>query len=111
MIRRTESGWLVDVQPGGRAGRRFRKTLPTKGEAERWQRWVIAQTERDPDWNPPERDRRRLSDLARRWHELHGVGLRDGAARLRLLLAGAAAMGDPVGSDLVTAYPAYRAPI
>jgi len=32
-IKKTSSGWLIDVQPGGRGFKRFRKTLPSKAEA------------------------------------------------------------------------------
>lgn len=109
MIRRTESGWLVDVQPGGRSGKRYRKTLSTKGEAERWQRWVIAQVERIPDWRPPERDQRRLSDLVQRWYDLHGVRLRSGARRRRKLQALVSALGDPFASAVTAqVFAEYR---
>ena len=33
-INKSSDGWLVDIQPGGRGGKRFRKTLPTKADPE-----------------------------------------------------------------------------
>ena len=32
-IKKTDAGWLVDIQPGGRGSKRYRKTFGTKGEA------------------------------------------------------------------------------
>jgi hypothetical protein len=30
MIRKTPSGWHVDIQPAGRGGKRYRKSVPGK---------------------------------------------------------------------------------
>ena len=35
--KKTTSGWLVDIQPGGRGGKRFRKTFKTLAEAKAWE--------------------------------------------------------------------------
>lgn len=95
-IKRTDSGWLVDIQPGGRGSKRYRKTFATKLEAQRWDRYMRAQVDRAPDWQPPERDRRRLSELVRIWYDGHGNQLRDGRRRRDALLRCVQAMGDPV---------------
>jgi hypothetical protein len=43
--------WSVDVMPGGRRGRRVRKTLRTKTEALAWERWVEDQHAKTLPWN------------------------------------------------------------
>lgn len=94
-ISKTASGWLVDIQPSGRSGKRFRKTHKTKAEALAWETWVKAQVQQSPEWQPTRRDGRRLSDLIDVWHKHHGIGLRAGentVSRLRLLCA---ALGNP----------------
>lgn len=85
MIRKLNGCWQVDVQPGGRVGRRIRKTFATHGEAERFQRYVMGQSVTTP-WNPPPADHRTFHDLVERWWELHGSTLRRGLERKRALL-------------------------
>lgn len=48
-----------------------------------------------PEWAPPKKDARKLSDLVDVWHQHHGSGLKDGAGRHRILLAMCEAMGNP----------------
>lgn len=50
-INKTDKGWRVDIQPGGRTGRRISKTLPTKGEALAWERWARVQHSQALPWN------------------------------------------------------------
>lgn len=95
-IKKTASGWQVDIQPGGRGSRRHRKTLPTKAEALAWKTWFKAQVQASPEWMPAKRDQRCLSELVELWHKHHGAGLRAGTdtvARLRHLCR---ALGNPV---------------
>lgn len=33
-LEKSATGWLVDEQPGGRGGKRFRETFKTKAQAE-----------------------------------------------------------------------------
>lgn len=96
MITRTPSGWRVDIQPGGRGCRRIRKTLATKGEAERFKAWALSQHSKGEPWNPDKPDTRRLSDLCQAWYTLHGHSLKDGGSRLRLLEQLSERLGDPV---------------
>ena len=99
-ISKSATGWIVDIQPNGRSGKRYRKTLPTKAEALAWETWVKAQVQQVPDWQPTRRDSRRLSDLIDVWHKHHGIGLRAGentVSRLRLLCA---ALGNPYADQL-----------
>ena len=35
-------GYLVDIRPQGREGKRIRKCFKTKSEAQQFERWVIA---------------------------------------------------------------------
>lgn len=98
-IKRVEGGWLVDIKPGGRSGRRVRKTFEKKADALEWERWVRAQTQETPSWTPPKKDPRRLSELIELWHRHHGVGLRSGEDTKRRLLALAQAVGDPLAEN------------
>ena len=109
-IKSVKSGWQVNVQPGGRSGKRIKKTLPTKAEAIAWERHVQAKVQETPEWTPPKKDARSLSDLVDIWHRHHGSGLRAGEDTHRRLLAMCAAMGNP-RSDLFTAdqFAEYRA--
>jgi integrase len=109
-ISKTTAGWRVDIQPGGRSGRRIKKTLPTKAEALAWEVWIKNQIQQSPEWQPARRDGRRLLELVELWHKHHGIGLRAGentASRLRLLCG---ALGNPYADKLKPEHFAeYRA--
>lgn len=109
-INKTPSGWLVDVQPGGRGFKRYRKTLPTKAEALAFDAWIKTKVTQAPEWSPAKRDLRKLSSLIDTWFEHHGVNLRAGKntySRLKLLCA---ALGDPVADKLkADSFAEYRA--
>lgn len=94
-IKPVKTGWQVNVQPGGRSGKRLKKTFPSKAEAIAWERHVQARVQEAPEWAPPKKDARSLSDLVDVWHQHHGSGLKDGAGRKRILLAMCEAMGNP----------------
>ena len=100
-IKQIKSGWQVNIQPGGRSGKRVKKTFPTKAEALAWERHVQAKVQETPEWAPPKKDSRHLSDLVDLWHQHHGSGLKDGAGRKRILLAMCEEMGNP-RADLFT---------
>ena len=86
--------WKVDVEPV--KGKRFRKTFKTKAEASRFEATCRAKVIETPDWAPKPKDRRKLSELAQRYYDLHGHTLAD-AARLKQILAKLAKdLGDPV---------------
>ena len=78
-ISKSPSGWTVDIQPGGRGAKRYRKTLPTKAEALTYEAWLTTKKTQTPDWQPAKRDGRRLLDLVDLWHKHHGVNLRAGS--------------------------------
>lgn len=94
-IKQNKSGWQVNIQPGGRSGKRVKKTFPTKAEALAWERHVQAKVQETPEWTPPKKDIRLISDLVDLWHKHHGAGLRDGEGRKRILLAMCKTMGNP----------------
>lgn len=98
-IRQVKSGWQVDIKPGGRSGKRVRKTFEKKADALAWERWVQAQVQESPSWAPPKKDPRRLTELIELWHRHHGVGLRSGEDTKRRLLALAQAVGDPLAES------------
>lgn len=108
-IKKTASGWLVDAQPGGRGGRRFRKTFPTQAEAKAYNAWLTTQVHRDAKWQPEKRDTRRLSELIDLWHTHHGIGLKAGDNTYSRLKLACERMGNPV-ADRFTAhsFAAYR---
>ncbi len=109
-IKKTDKGWYVDIWPSGRSGKRYRKTLPTKGEAIRWKAWVIQQVTQTPDWEPPRKDQKHLSDCISIWFESHGQHLKDGKGRLQILNKICAELGDPVAAELTPEqYTQYRA--
>ncbi|MEQ1639093.1 MAG: tyrosine-type recombinase/integrase [Methylococcales bacterium] len=94
-INQVKTGWQVDIQPGGRAGKRVKKTFKTKAEAIAWERHIQAKVQESPDWSPPKKDARFLSDLVELWYQHHGAELRDGVGRKRILLAMCDAIGNP----------------
>jgi hypothetical protein len=58
-VRKTDTGWEVDVWPQGRAGRRIRKVFLTKAEALRFEAFVKAEAAKG-NW--------RISSCARKTH-------------------------------------------
>jgi integrase len=111
-ISKTSGGWNVDIQPGGRSGRRYRKTLPTKAEALAWETWIKSKIQQSTDWQPAKRDGRRLLDLVDVWHKHHGINLRAGANTHKRLQNLCVALGNPIAdqfkSELFAEYRAKR---
>ncbi|WP_348944388.1 tyrosine-type recombinase/integrase [Chitinibacter sp. FCG-7] len=109
-IKKASSGWLVDIQPGGRGFKRYRKSFATKAEALAWETWVKGQIQQEPDWQPKKRDTRKLSELLELWWVNHGQQLRAGKnthSRLQLLIN---AIGNPVADQFsADDFAAYRA--
>ncbi|MCS0582037.1 tyrosine-type recombinase/integrase [Massilia pinisoli] len=95
-IKQTSAGWTVDIQPGGRGGKRLRKSFNTKAEAKAYEAWVKTQVTQDNAWEPKKKDPRRLSELVNLWYEHHGKELRAGADTHKRLVAMCAAMGNPL---------------
>lgn len=109
-IKKIDSGWLLDIQPGGRGSKRYRKTFSTKAEGLAYEAWLKTQLIQKPEWEPQKRDLRRLSDLIEIWFEHHGSQLRAGKDTHARLLAMSAAMGNPVVDKFNAAmFSQYRA--
>ncbi|TBW60238.1 integrase [Burkholderia thailandensis] len=109
-IKKTPAGWLVDAQPGGRGGKRFRKTFKTQAEAKAWEAWLATQVNQNAQWAPEKRDTRKLSELVDLWFNTHGQSLRAGNDTRKRLLAAAIAMHDPVVDRFsAETFAAYRA--
>lgn len=108
-IKKVETGWLVDIQPGGRGQKRLRKTLKTKQEALAWENWARTQKNQNREWKPQRRDTRHLTDLIDLWYESHGQQLRSGLGTKIRLIAAAEAMGNPAAEDFTASmFARYR---
>lgn len=108
-IKKTSTGWLVDVQPDGRGGKRFRKTFSTQADAKVWEAWVKTQVTQVSGWQPARRDLRHLSSLVDLWFNHHGSGLRAGDDMHRRLKAMVQSMGDPLADRFtVDLFADYR---
>ena len=94
-ITKSTEGWLVDIQPGGRGAKRYRKTLPTKAEALTYEAWLKTKVAQTPEWQPPKKDGRRLFDLVELWHKHHGINLRAGRNTYQRLKNLCEALGNP----------------
>lgn len=103
-VRKLEGGkWQADAQPGGRLGKRIRRTFSTRREAEAWLRTL----EDKPELAAKET--RRLSQLIKAWYELHGSTLRQGHNRLGVLERLCKALGDPLAKKLTAEdFAGYR---
>lgn len=96
MIHKREDGkWLVDSQPAGRGGKRYRKTFKTQAEAKAWDAWLKTQVVQRAEWSPEKRDIRKVAELVDIWFQHHGVGLRSGRDTYNRLKAMVTAMGNP----------------
>ncbi|KHN59605.1 phage integrase [Aeromonas hydrophila] len=108
-IKSTPEGYLVDIRPQGRDGKRIRKRFKTKSEAQQFERWVLS-TQHDKEWlgRPP--DTRPLSELIELWWRFHGQTLKVGAATKQKLHNIDAAMGHPQARHVdKKAFTEYRA--
>lgn len=101
--------YLVDVRPQGRNGKRIRKRFGTKGEAQQYERWVIA-TQNNKDWLDKPTDRRTLVEFIELWWKYKGQSLKSGAQAKLHLLNIAQAVGNPQASKMTKAmFSDYRA--
>ncbi|MBS7663345.1 tyrosine-type recombinase/integrase [Pseudomonas lalucatii] len=94
--------WRVDVEPI--KGKRFRKTVKTKAEAQRFEATKRAAMIQPTNWNPKPKDRRKLSELVQRWYDLHGHSITSGRRRTNTLLLMCQRLGDPLGTKLTGAH-------
>lgn len=95
-IRKIKTGWQVDIQPGGRGFKRYRKTFKTKAEAKRFELKVSERVASGEGYEPPRKDHRRLSELVELWYRHHGTSLKASRERVRSLRKTVEALGDPI---------------
>ncbi|QHS35862.1 tyrosine-type recombinase/integrase [Alcaligenes faecalis] len=108
-IKRTDTGWLVDIQPGGRGSKRLRKTFRTQAEAKSWEVWVKSNANSQADWMPEKKDLRRLDELAVIWYEHHGKELRAAEDTYKRIKAAINALKNPIASEFNSQiFAAYR---
>lgn len=108
IVKLPDGRWRVDVEPV--KGKRFRKTLKTKGEALRFEAHCRANFEQLLLDSNSKRDKRHLSELVSVWFDMHGQNLRDATKRKSRLIAMTAALGDPVAKNLTAIdFARYRA--
>lgn len=108
-IKQVKTGWQVNIQPGGRSGKRVKKTFPTKAEALAWERHIRVKVQENPEWIAPKRDPRLLSDLVDLWFRHHGIGLSDGGRREKILKAICTALENPRAETMTAdAFAEYR---
>lgn len=110
-IKKTDNGWKVDIQPGGRSGqKRYRKTFRTKAEALEYEAYIRRKYIESEPWERQKKDQTRLSELIALWFKLHGAQLKDGEKRLIKLKATCEGLGDPLAVDLTPSlFTRYRA--
>ncbi|MFQ3261273.1 tyrosine-type recombinase/integrase [Reinekea sp.] len=98
MIKKTDHGYLVDIRPSGRNGKRYRKILSTKQEATKYERFMKGTYGLVEEWEQVD-DKRRLSDLATLWWEAHGKHLKSGKIRKGEIDRAIETLGDPKATD------------
>ncbi|WP_049794591.1 phage integrase [Methylomonas methanica] len=110
MIKKQDDGsWLLDVQPGGRGKKRYRKTFNTKADALAFERQLQAKVIDNPLFVMPKRDNRRLSEILAIWNQCVGPTIVTGKQVYQRLSAASVAMGNPVLSgSLSAAFAEYR---
>ena len=100
MIKKTPSGWQVDIQPQGRGGKRFRKIFANLAEAKNWEAFNRYSNNKDNDWIPEKKDLRKLSEIIKIWYDAHGKNLsneKDTYSRLKNMVT---ALKDPIADQL-----------
>jgi integrase len=100
MIKKTpDAKWQVDVQPGGRAGKRVKRIFKTLAEAKRFENHLLGQSITQP-WNPPPKDSRKLNDLIEAWWSSHGQHLESGPNTKSRLLHFSKQIGNPIARNV-----------
>ena len=106
-IKKLESGkWQADIRINTK---RKRKSFATKAEATRWIHNLKNLESQGFDWNPKQKEKRRLLELCDIWYELHGKNLND-KGRKNKLISIVSALGNPIYTELSQMdFLAYRA--
>lgn len=102
-VKKLGEKWFVDLYPEGRSGKRVRKKFDTKAEANRFEKLVLSRAHEKRPWNDSPGDKRTLKELCKKWHELKGIHLKDGAKRLARVNDIADWLGNPVAAGVKAA--------
>ncbi|MBU6951022.1 tyrosine-type recombinase/integrase [Hahella sp. HN01] len=97
-FKKVATGWQVDIRPEGRGGKRVRKTFPKLQQAKQWEAEQKSKAY-SGEWKVPTKDKRRLSDLVKTWHDLHGHTLKDGDNRLHALKVLCEKLNNPIAKE------------
>ena len=109
MLKKIDGRWLVDIQPAGRGGKRFRKKFTNQAEAKNWEAWTKTQVNKAAEWKPEKKDLRKLSDLVKIWHDHHGANLKAEKDTHARLLKMVDALGNPIAENFKAEdFTAYR---
>lgn len=110
-IKPISGGYEVDCRPQGRSGKRYRKKFKTKGEAQQYERWLLA-TRNSKDWIENSKDTRRLSELIDVWYQRKGQTLKSGERNKKILIGIAQKIGNPkiyqITKKLISEYISLR---
>ncbi len=98
ITKRSDGKWLVNIKPGGRAGRQIKRLFATQAEAKRFEIHIKSKHQQNNEWTPEKRDNRKLSDLVETWYELHGTALAAGANTYARLKKMCVVMGDQIAA-------------
>lgn len=93
-IKSLKDGYMVDMRPQGREGRRIRKKFATKSEAQQYERWILS-SQHNKGWLDKAPDKRPFSDLIDLWWRLKGQTMKSGESTRRKLERVNEAMGFP----------------
>lgn len=96
MIKKQGDKWLVDIQPGGRGHKRFRKTFATKAEARRYEIVIESRASVDSEFTLPKKDLRKLSEFVDLWYQNTGQYLSSGKDSYQRMIQASSIMGNPV---------------
>lgn len=108
MIKKEGDKWLVDVQPGGRGNKRYRKSFSTKAEAMRFERTLQAKVIENPGFEVAKKDQRRLNDLIGQWFRVYGVLLVTAEQTNERISKASMAMGNPTATQIAERFLSYR---
>lgn len=111
-IRKLPSGkWQVDIQPGGRGKKRFRKTFESKVDAVFWMNKTWNENAPLEHWQQTTNKKQSYKELVVWWYEKYGKHLEDGTKRLSKLQAASEHLPEMIkdwNKETIATYQAIR---
>jgi len=98
-----DNSYLIDIRPSGRNGKRYRKKFSTKGEALKYEKYILSQ-HHNKDWLDTPKDTRKLSELIPLWFLHYGSQLKNGDKDLIRVNSVNALLGDPRVCDITNRF-------